>query len=222
MTADLPDVGERRDVDASPPRPWAASVVLATGAAVCFVALSLAVVAGATDDLDRQVRELFRPDDVWSTNQLVFGNVVDGLGPPVAVGLLLLAGVVAAWRHGSWRPLGEALVLAAVAGCVIGVTKLVFHREDPHGAISTLGGAYPSGHMVMLLVSLGGALLLLRRTARSWWWIPVALAEVLMGVSLLFLAMHWFTDVVGGALLGLVLVCLANAVGPGRLEVGGG
>ena len=41
-------------------------------------------------------------------------------------------------------------------------------------------------------------------------WVLVAFAEVLMGMSLLFLAMHWFTDVIGGALLGVVIVAPAS------------
>ena len=72
---------------------------------------------------------------------------------------------------------------------------------------SGFASAYPSGHLVMLLVCLGCLLLLFpgRRGGSgpgSRW------SDCSMGVSILVVAMHWLTDVVGSALLGVtVLVC---------------
>jgi membrane-associated phospholipid phosphatase len=188
--------------------------------ALAFAVLSVLVATGATQDLDETVRQVFRPDDIWSTNQLIFGNVVDGLGPPVAAGILLLSGLVAVWRRRSPGPLIYVGVLGVCAVVLTGVAKLCVHRPDPHGGLSTLGGAYPSGHMVLLLVSLGGAILVLRARSRWWDWLLVTVLEVLMGISLLFLAMHWFTDVVGGALLGVAIVAPASLVRPRWEDVG--
>lgn len=185
-------------------------LVSAFVSALAFAILSILVVAGVTHDLDDAVRQQFRPDDIWSTNQLIFGNVVDGLGPPVAVGILLLSGAVAGWRRRSPGPLVYVGALGVSAVVLTAVAKLSVHRLDPHGGLSRQGGAYPSGHMVLLLVSLGGAILVLRTHSRRWEWVLVAFAEVLMGMSLLFLAMHWFTDVIGGALLGVVIVAPAS------------
>ena len=189
-------------------------LVSATASGTAFVVLSFLVAIGATRDLDATVRQTFRPDDVWSTNQLIFGNVVDGLGPPVAVGILLVSGLVASWRRRSPVPLMYVGALGAVAVVITAVAKMCVHQVDPHGGVGSLGGAYPSGHMVILLVSLSGAVLVLRAHSRWWDWLLVAALEVLMGISLLFLAMHWFTDVVGGALLGLAIVSLASLACP--------
>lgn len=187
-------------------------LLLALASALAFAILSILVATGATHDLDDAVRQHFRPDDIWSTNQLIFGNVVDGLGPPVAVGILLLSGAAAGWRRRSPGPLIYVGALGSCAVVLTAVAKISLHRPDPHGGLSLQGGAYPSGHMVLLLVSLGGAILVLRARSRWWEWLLVAFAEVLMGVSLLFLAMHWFTDVIGGALLGLVIVAPVSLV----------
>ncbi|RYP85562.1 phosphatase PAP2 family protein [Nocardioides guangzhouensis] len=184
-------------------------------AAVCVAAfglLSFCVARSLTDGLDDRVRQVFRPDDIWSTNQLIFGNVVDGLEPPIAVAILAVVASVAAVVRRSPAPLVFAGAITVVAAALTMASKALVGRADPHGDLNGHGGAYPSGHMVMLVVALSGCVLLLRR--RSHWgdWVLVTAVVVTMGVSLLFLATHWFTDVVGGALLGAVVATVATLV----------
>jgi membrane-associated phospholipid phosphatase len=177
-----------------------------------FVVLSLLVARDITQDLDDAVRQWFRPNDVWGIYQLIFGNVVDGIAPPVAVALLGIATIVAAWRDRSIRPMVFAGLTASVAMVLTFAGKAISERPDPHGGLWH-GGAYPSGHMVMLLVALGCALLMLRPRARWWEWLGVALVGLTMAVSLLFLAMHWFTDVVAGTLIGITLLAVVSIPG---------
>ena len=176
-----------------------------------FVVLSLLVGAGKTQGVDDAARELFRPNDVWGVNQEFFGHFVDALAPPVTSSLLLVAGGVSAWSLRSMRPVVFAGSSLCVAASLTIAIKVALHRPDPHGEPSWLGGAYPSGHVLILLISLGCALLVLRAT--TWWlWMGVAFAGLTLAVSLLFLTMHFLTDIVGGALLGItLLVALHNA-----------
>jgi membrane-associated phospholipid phosphatase len=178
--------------------------------------LSWLVAEGITQDLDDALRWWFRPNDVWGVYQLIFGNVVDGIAPPVALALLALASSAAAWRGRSIRPLVFAGLTASVAMVLTVVGKAILQRPDPHGGLSGHGGAYPSGHMVMLLVALGCALLMLRPRARWWEWIGVGVVGLTMAVSLLLLAMHWFTDVAAGTLIGLTLLAVVSIPGVGR------
>jgi membrane-associated phospholipid phosphatase len=180
-----------------------------------FVVLSLLVARDITQDLDNAVRQWFRPNDVWGIYQLIFGNVVDGIAPPVAVVLLGIATIVAAWRDRSIRPMVFAGLTTSVAMVLTVAGKAISQRPDPHGGLWH-GGAYPSGHMVMLLVALGCALLMLRPRARWWEWLGVALVGLTMAVSLLFLAMHWFTDVVAGSLIGITLLAVVSIPGVAR------
>jgi membrane-associated phospholipid phosphatase len=154
---------------------------------------------------------VFRPDDVWGTWQLIFGNVVDGLMPPVALALLGAAGLYTAYRRRSLRPLWYVAVLGAIAVVLTVLTKALIQRPDPHGDTSSLGGAFPSGHMVVLLISLGGAVLVLREHPPWWAWLLVVVIELTMGLSLLLLSMHWFTDVISGGLLAVPVVVLASS-----------
>lgn len=189
-------------------------LLLALSSTAAFLVLSVLVATGVTQELDDSARQLFRPDDVWGANQLLVGNVVDGLAPPVALALLALAGTVAAGRARSLRPLGYVVLLTAVAVVLTIASKTVLHRPDPHGGMTSIGGAFPSGHMLVLLISLVGALVLLRAQSRWWAWCAVALVELTMAVSLLVLATHWLTDVGGGVLLGLTALSLANLPRP--------
>ena len=63
--------------------------------------------------------------------------------------------------------------------------------------MSAVGGSFPSGHMVSVLVCLGGALLVVQQRPRWWEWVLVGLVDLAMGLSLLLQAAHWLTDVVG-------------------------
>lgn len=176
---------------------------------VAFLVLAVIASAGSIDGLDRDLRQVFRPDDVWGSWQLFFGNVVDGAAPPVALALLLLAGAVAAVRRKSWRPVVFVGALVAVGVLLTQVAKAIFGRPDPHGHVGTLGGSFPSGHMMILLISLGGALLVWRQQPPAWAWAVALAVELTMGFSLLVLSMHWFTDVIGGLLLAVPVLVLA-------------
>lgn len=184
---------------------------LAAVAAVAFLVLTVLVATGATQDLDVAARDYFRPDDVWGTTQIRVDVVVEGLKPRNMVPLLALVALVACvWRR-SWRPAAYAVLLAGAVGVLTMVTKVVVERPDPHQDMTALGGSYPSGHTVTVLVCLGGAILVLQQRPRWWEWVLVGLAGVAMGIALLLQAAHWFTDVVGGLLLGLAV--LATAMG---------
>ena len=185
--------------------------VLAAVAAAAFIVLTVLVAAGATRDLDVAARDHFRPHDVWGTTQMRVDVLVEGLKPSKVVPLLALVTVVACVRNRSWRPAVYAVLLAGVAGTLTMITKVVVERPDPHQDMTAVGGSFPSGHTVAVLVCLGTALLLLQERPRWWEWVAVGLVGLAMGLSLLLQAAHWFTDVLGGLLLGLVV--LATAVG---------
>jgi membrane-associated phospholipid phosphatase len=176
-------------------------VVVAILAATAFVLLTVLVATGSTQHLDVAARERFRPDDVWGRTQLRADVVVEGIKPRNIAPVLALVGLgTSLWRR-SWRPALYALLIGFVAGTLALVTKLLLGRPNPHYEMDGVGGAFPSGHMVSVLVCLGGAVLVLRTGSRWWEWLAVTTVGLCMAVSLLLQAAHWLTDVVGGALL---------------------
>lgn len=167
-----------------------------------FAVLTLLVEIGATRLVDVAARDFFRPDDVWGPVQIRVDTVVEGLEPARVLPVYAALVTLLAWSRRSWRPMVHALALLAAAGLPALLVKRTMARTDPHGDLSSIG-SFPSGHVLVLLVCLAGAVLLVRQEPRWWQWALVAMVDLAMAGSLLLQAAHWLTDVVGGALLGV-------------------
>lgn len=194
------------------PRLWS----LAIASLMAFVLVATLVAVGATQALDDSIRQMFRPDDVWGTSQRVLVNFADGASPPVALSLLVVAGLAASARERAIRPLIYIVLLAGSAIAVTATAKIILDRPDLQGSSAGIGGAFPSGHMVTLIVCLAGAIIVFGLQSHWWTWAPAALVASLMAVSLLNTGMHWFTDVVGGVLLAIPVIAFTLAFGDAR------
>jgi membrane-associated phospholipid phosphatase len=182
-----------------------------------FMVLAVLVETGATASLDAEIRDALRPDNVWGPSQARLNPIIDGIDPPRALGLLAAVGLVLALRRRSWWPgLYAALVAVAAVGPLM-VTKFLVARPDPRHEMTAVGGSFPSGHLLAVVVCLGGCLMLLVPRTRWWQWLPIAVIGSLMGAALVVCAAHWFTDVVGGALLAIAMVGLLEAFPPRHL-----
>ena len=192
-----------------PPDHHRVATAVGLAALAGLVVLSALVATGVTDGLDDRVRELFRPGDHWGDLQMRVDLVVEGLRPPVTLVLLGLAGLVAALARRSWWPLVSVGATLGVLLALVTGLKLTVGRADTHGDLGTLGGSYPSGHVATVLVAAGCVALLVRRRPGVLAWLLVALVTGVMAWALLVQTAHWFTDVLGGLLVGLVTLSVA-------------
>jgi membrane-associated phospholipid phosphatase len=165
----------------------------------------------------------------WLTGVM---RLVTDLGAAgVLVPLVLAAGLAWRWRRGSWRPL--ALLAGAAAGAwvvQVAVKQLVERPRPPAGlALShATGFAFPSGHATDAAAVYGMLAVLLARSgrpaARVAAWAGAAALVALVGLSRLYLGVHWLSDVVAGAALGiawLLAIFIAGRAGePRRHRVG--
>jgi membrane-associated phospholipid phosphatase len=173
--------------------------------------LTALVATGATASADAAIRDTMRPHDVWGTSQAWADVVVEGLRSDVMVALVITVTAVFSLVRRNWIPLAHGALLVLTSSAVVAAAKLSLSRTDPHHDPSSIG-SFPSGHVMFVLVGLGG-LLIVSGLRTSWvHWAVVAAATVAMGVALLIQGAHWGSDVLGGALLGLLVLGAADHV----------
>jgi undecaprenyl-diphosphatase len=165
--------------------------------------------------LDFQVRHFVmgkvRPDlTVWAIRITELGSV------PGTTALVVLVSAVLWFRRKRWA---VARLLFATAGGALVLTglKLFFHRPRPvDKLVPATGYSFPSGHAFMAMVFYGVLIYLVwaespSRVVRAVATGLGALTIVLIGVSRVYLGVHWMTDVTGGFLAGFLWLCLSLA-----------
>ena len=137
-------------------------------------------------------------------------KTVTTLGSFLVVGLLASAAVVVLLFARAWR---QALLVAVAVSSAVLLNlwlKVIFHRRPPdvvHPLLAPDKYSFPSGH-AMSATALATALVIIAWPTR-WRWVvtPLALAYAfLVGVSRVYLGMHFPSDVLGGWALSLALV----------------
>jgi undecaprenyl-diphosphatase len=192
-------------------------IALMAGGLWAFVELSDAVLEGSTERFDRTVLLMMRtPGDTadplgpgWLEE---FGRDLTALG---GVGVLtLITLIVCGFLKLQGKSRAALLLLAAVGSGVLFSTllKLGFDRPRPdlvpHGSI-VYTASFPSGHSMMAAVAyltLGGLLARVQphRRLKSFLLFTAVLVTVLVGVSRIYLGVHWPTDVLAGWTAGAV------------------
>src|SRR6266545_581424 len=186
-------------------------LVLIAGGVWLFIALADEVAEGGTRTVDRAVLLALRdPSDLsdpigppWMEEAV---RDFTGLGSTAVLALLTLAVCGFLVLDGKRRV--ALLVVAAVAGGLVGgnLLKTGFHRPRtelvPHRVVVS-SSSFPSGHSMnaaATYLTLGALLARIqkRRRLRVFILSFAALLTLLVGVSRIYLGVHWPTDVLAG------------------------
>jgi len=216
---------------------WIATALLLLGALI-FLGIADEVMEGDTLSLDERVLLAMRV--AGDTGTPVGPAWVEesfrdftGLGGVAVLGLLTAATLGYLWLQ-NLRRAAVYLLVAIGTGLLVSLAlKAGFHRPRPdlisHGSM-VYTSSFPSGHsMLSAIVYLtGGAMLALlhrRRTVRVYIFACAVLATVLVGISRVYLGVHWPTDVLAGWSAGAAWAALCWLIGRrlqalGRLEQG--
>lgn len=175
-----------------------------------FYEIAEEVLEDETRSLDTQIlltlRQLHNP---WLDHLMIS---ITSLGEPVMllIATFILAGFLL-WR--GRRAETTTLVIAASGALVLNLLlKQLFARHRPElweRTVDVKFYSFPSGHAMMSLVVYGMVAYLLAAHFRRWRKLILMITVLLIvaiGLSRLYLGVHWFTDVVAGYAAGTVWV----------------
>jgi undecaprenyl-diphosphatase len=196
-------------------------LVAAFALAVGYVALTLALAAGALNMLDKQVLQGMA--GLWSEPLHPLFQAIAELGGLEVTTILMIGLAVFLIRGGFGADAWVVLVFVAAQVLEVlykanlhhlGPPRSVSHADGPSitelvSSSGPLANSFPSGHMVRAVIAYGLIAFVVQRLAP---WplarslaIPVATAIiVLIAFDRLYLDVHWESDVVGGVLLGAI------------------
>jgi membrane-associated phospholipid phosphatase len=183
-----------------------------------FVDLTEELAANQLDDFDERTTNFLvslRSD--WLTSFLVLiTNIGDSNGYLVVVGLLVVYFLI---RHRSWKFILQTVVVLLLATLSNMVLKEVINRSRPtiEHLVTVYSLSYPSGH-AMSAMGFYGFLIFLAARYKMNPFLKVFLIILLsfmilsIGISRIYLGVHYPSDVVAGFIGGLIWVTFCAIV----------
>jgi undecaprenyl-diphosphatase len=198
----------------------AALLVLALGT-WAFVKLAGEVVEGDTRAFDLwMVRAMRQPDNpaepIGPRLVRISARDLTGLGGIAVLALMTAAVCGYLWLDGKHRLMGLVLVATLGSAVILSLMKAVFDRPRPSivpHLVEEVSQSFPSGHSFMsatVYLTLGALLAAgVPRRAQKLYVLTVAVVlTVLVGVTRVYLGVHYPTDVIAGWTVGLVWALL--------------
>lgn len=196
----------------------ASAVALWTGALSAVLLALVSAEWGPLVSFDRAVADGMHDSAVRSPAFTDTSRILsDWVWDPWAMRAVVVAGVVWLWRRGERLPAVWAGAVSALGSAVQQLLKAAVGRERPQWPDPVDWAhyaAFPSGHAMTAAVTCGLLLWLLARLGagprvRAAALLLSAVSVVGVGLTRLYLGVHWTSDVVAGWLLGGCLVAVA-------------
>ena len=190
-------------------------LIVAAVSLAAFAALGAAIAANATMGLDLAVqRRVLAANGPVGNSFFSFLSTVGSVTPMIVYACLLIA--LMAIRGRSSVPL-TVLVAPLLAVFAYLGTKSIFLRTRPSGVGNAFEGTYsfPSAHATTSSAVCFSVAYLLYREGVVSGGVAAAVASLvslMIGVSRVYLDVHWTTDVVGGWLLGATIGAATTAL----------
>jgi len=147
-------------------------------------------------------------DNISSAGMDIFFKLISEFGSPWAYIFIGLLAFVYLWYKGQLRT-GIVLNAGLIASWItMKYLKLIINRDRPPGEhlVIATGQSFPSGHAMLSLAFYGFiAYLLLQNLpekAGKIWTILLAVLVLLIGMSRIYLNVHYASDVLAGFILG--------------------
>ena len=194
---------------------WLAVVLVGAGALAGFAKVGGDVLAHESTRFDGAIQTWMLAHQLPSIATIFLW--ITSLGGIMGMRVLALAGAAYLWYRGHRRIAAGVLVVPIVANALFEGMKRLYARPRPLGAGGRVDSSYafPSGHATMsaavcctLAYVLWREEIIGTRTALA----LSIIVPLLVGVSRLYLNVHWATDVLGGWSIGLLIAALSAAL----------
>lgn len=182
-----------------------------------FASVTLGVLFGVTDGLDASVRAAV---NAWASPGLTsFFENLTHLGSVAFVYSLTAAAVLALWLLAKRPAALHLAVVMAAAGILNNAVKMSIGRARPEAFFGDLPASYSfaSGHALFagcLYGVLGG--MLAAAAPRRWQRAAILVATLALigavGLSRVYLGVHYPTDVIAGFALAALIICVTRGV----------
>ena len=144
----------------------------------------------------------------WLTKCMLF---ITDIGGPGSIALYCLVLVMFMWLHKKYNHIVQFILTMSVSAFVAVVLKETLKIQRPNGGlISEVGYSFVSAHTLIATVFL--VLLVYSykdhfkiKLVRTFFVVASTLFVILIGVSRVYLGVHYMTDVLGGLFVGLIL-----------------
>jgi undecaprenyl-diphosphatase len=179
-------------------------LVFSALALLTFVCLAEEVVHGRTQQFDDYIRLLVHSFANPGLTAMMRG--ISSVGTPNVLIALSLPTIVWLVRRGRTRTVLVFCLTMAGAEVLDQILKLMFHRARPSpffGLAEPMGYSFPSGH-ALVSFAFFGAWVIFAKPWRWWHYIAAAVPVAAIGLSRIYLGVHYPTDVLGGWAAGLV------------------
>ena len=175
-------------------------------------------------NIDNLVENFFL--DARNQAGLDFFSLVTWLGEWKLVVFLIILTLAIFWLKGKKEYILAFLVTVLGAEISGQLAKIIFHRARPDGGLETENTfSFPSGHALIAAAFYGFLIYFFwcvsKSRAQKYFFLIVGLVLILLiGVSRLYLDMHYFSDVIGGYILGAIWLVIGIYVQQKKSKTG--
>ena len=183
---------------------------------IVFIALSCFVFLEPPEYLDIHISEEIQENQTPNLNTLMIW--ISGLGrTPVSVVMVVLSAFFFYFLHLKKE---AVLILSTLLSGILGLgLKMLINRPRPSKDLvvlleETKYQSFPSGHVLFYTVFFGALILIILRLKKIKYKVKIFLTTVCLSIiffgaiSRVYLGAHWFTDVLGGFILGVFCVLI--------------
>jgi undecaprenyl-diphosphatase len=194
-------------------REWAVVVTIATLALIGSAKVGEDVMAGESTRFDAAVQHWILAHQ--SAPLVTFFLLVTIVGGIVSMTVLAVLAAAYLWARGKRRVAAGVLVAPVVAILLFNILKRIYARPRPVGLGGIVPSSYsfPSGHATAstaICCTLAYVYWREGLIGRSTALMLAIAAPLLIGVSRVYLNVHWATDVIGGWCAGLLIAVLCT------------